>query len=411
MVFSPIMIYVCSVLEWQATIGIFSVCGPVAIVCSCLMKPLTVDIEEVQNINSTIEVQHTFSSTAIDQVQDPPSIKHLQRRKSFFPEGFPVAHSPDLRRQSMLPPLRIKRSNSVVPSLAIKPPEVRRYSANPVMFKQIAYNNSWFANPTPALEAIPEAPTHRDPIFTFNISPSLKRLDEVSNAEVSICSDDSLDETITWLKTIQAVFKEMLDFRCLNDKRFRLVLLSNFIACLAHQTVFIYLPSIIVSESLLTEETASLVIALIGVSNIFGRVSGGIITNLRILAAIFVTLLSFLGSGTCVLAFKFCSQKVTYMITGIFYGFAAGPYLSVTPTMLIDLFELQQLTSTFGLLTFARAIAICVGPPVLGVLYTLTDQYSTVLSISSAFFGIGAFLCAVVCIYAKTFKTCKRKPG
>ena len=212
-----------------------------------------------------------------------------------------------------------------------------------------------------------------------------------------------------WLTTVKSVLMEMLDFNCLKDRKFCLILLSNFVAFLAHQTSFIHLPSIIVHQSSITPQTASLVISVIGVSNIFGRLGGGIITNLKILTPTFLTMLSFICSGICVLAYEFCTTEVAYIITGMFYGLAAGPYISIAPVLLIDLFGLEQLTPTFGLLTLIRAISNAIGPPLLGLLFKLTHQYSTVLGASFVLFTLGAFICGIVYIYVKgcDVRSCK----
>jgi MCP family monocarboxylic acid transporter-like MFS transporter 14 len=57
------------------------------------------------------------------------------------------------------------------------------------------------------------------------------------------------------------------------------------------------------------------------------------------------------------------------------YG-AKGAFVSLTTIILVDLLGVSKLTNAFGLLLLFQGVASLTGPPIIGLLYDLTNSYN-----------------------------------
>ena len=68
-VFAPLIRYLCTLCGWQATLGIFALWGPISIACSCLMKPLVIEVAKMKDETSSIEIDKTGSENKLCQME------------------------------------------------------------------------------------------------------------------------------------------------------------------------------------------------------------------------------------------------------------------------------------------------------------------------------------------------------
>ena len=71
MAFPPLIHYLCTILGWQETLGMFSLWGLVAVACSFLMKPLAVAVEVHGDKTSGIEMEYAESKNQPFQMEMP----------------------------------------------------------------------------------------------------------------------------------------------------------------------------------------------------------------------------------------------------------------------------------------------------------------------------------------------------
>ena len=75
----------------------------------------------------------------------------------------------------------------------------------------------------------------------------------------------------------------------------------------------------------------------------------------------------------------------------VFYGLATAIYVSQSSVILVELFGLEGLNGTFGLLSLFKGIATTFSAPLSGLLYECTHNYV-------ASFTTGAVLFTLCCI-------------
>lgn len=464
MAFPPLIHYLCTVLGWQETLGIFSLWGLVAVASSFLMKPLAVDVEGIGDKTSDIEMDHAESTNQSFQKEmqiynknsrEEPNMLTVcnlnSRRSSLITlyDGTPNVNKKPEREEKEAPcsekePFGVQCIKFEVPersALILKPMDTRRHSVilRPMAKADIFYdrstmdlvqneNISTLHYSNHALDVLDEMPpvdlTQRSLECERSTSSVWRRKSGIALPALDVeCtginSSSPIQPAFEWkdahqgsigcLAPVKSILMEMLDFKCLKNKIFCLILVSFFVANLAHQTSFIFLPSIMIHDASISPQRASFVISVIGISGMFGRLSGGIIANFKFVTPTFLTALSFLGSGVIVFAYEFCRTEVAYICMGVLYGFFSGPYNSIQAVLLIDLFGLEKLTSTFGILTLIRAVSNAIGPPLLSCLFKMTHHYSTELYASCCCFIIAALICGMVCFFVKGFKVCYRE--
>ena len=96
--------------------------------------------------------------------------------------------------------------------------------------------------------------------------------------------------------------------------------------------------------------------------------------------------------GICVIAFPFCLSYTTYLIVELCYGFCVASYIVAMPILLIDMFGIEHLATTFGLLQLFRGIGCLVGPMVCGIMYDSTKSYVGPFVMAGLMFIFGGFL-------------------
>ena len=73
--------------------------------------------------------------------------------------------------------------------------------------------------------------------------------------------------------------------------------------------------------------------------------------------------------------FPFCFNYTSFLIVELFYGISVASYIVAMPILLVDMFGVNSLATTFGLLQLFRGIGCSIGPLVCGFLYDKTKSY------------------------------------
>ena len=101
-------------------------------------------------------------------------------------------------------------------------------------------------------------------------------------------------------------------------------------------------------------------------------------------------------TGLCVILFPFCFNYTTYLVVEIFYGLCVASYIVAIPTLLIDMFGINVLATTFGLLQLFRGLGCLIGPIVCGLMYDHTKSYVTPFVTAGLMFIFGGVLTGFV---------------
>ena len=96
------------------------------------------------------------------------------------------------------------------------------------------------------------------------------------------------------------------------------------------------------------------------------------------------------------IAFPFCLNYTSFLVVEILYGISVASYIVAVPTLLVDMFGIDFLATTFGLLQLFRGIGCMIGPIVCGLLYDSTKSYVVPFLTAGFMFVIGGILTGIV---------------
>ena len=105
--------------------------------------------------------------------------------------------------------------------------------------------------------------------------------------------------------------------------------------------------------------------------------------------------------GLCVILFPFCNNYTSYLIVEIFYGLSVASYIVAIPTVLVDMFGVKVLATTFGLLQLFRGIGCLIGPIVCGIMYDYLKSYTIPFITAGLIFMLGGALTGCVWVIKK----------
>ena len=95
------------------------------------------------------------------------------------------------------------------------------------------------------------------------------------------------------------------------------------------------------------------------------------------------------------IVFPFCLNYTAYLIVEILYGISVATYIVAMPILLVDMFGIDFLATTFGLLQLFRGMGCLIGPMVCGILYDSTKSYVVPFVTAGFMFMIGGVLTGI----------------
>lgn len=187
--------------------------------------------------------------------------------------------------------------------------------------------------------------------------------------------------------SVKAILNTMLDVSLLKDPVFMLIGISNIFGMAGLYVPFVYLVDAAMLDGI-DSSSASYLIAIIGITNTFGRVICGYVADFPQVNSLFLNNVCLLIATVAVTATPLCSSYMSYVVMAVFFGIAISGYISLTSIILVDLLGLDRLTNAFGLLILFRGFAAIIGSPLAGAVYDATQSYSISFYMAGAFFAI-----------------------
>lgn len=87
-----------------------------------------------------------------------------------------------------------------------------------------------------------------------------------------------------------------------------------------------------------------------------------------------------------------CVDFQSLAVFAVIFGFTIGSYVGLTSVILVDLFGLAKLTNAFGLLLLFMGTAGFVGPPIVGLLYDISQSYAPGFLFAGAMIALSGFV-------------------
>ncbi|KAJ8301986.1 hypothetical protein KUTeg_020973 [Tegillarca granosa] len=214
---------------------------------------------------------------------------------------------------------------------------------------------------------------------------SMESITPLSNFE----NKDSKE--INHSRTCATICKHFLDISLLKNPVFIVYCISLWIGIFGHHAFFNCLPSL-VNEFGISDTDGAFLVSLVGLSDLIGRIVSGWFSDLRFierkrmfqftmgLFSIFNLILPHVRSytGLCIIS----------VIAGVVTGGYAGIQLSV----LSDVFGVENVSSSWGIVAFFASFALLLSPFLSGLTTDLTGSWTNAFRLSGSLMIVGSLL-------------------
>jgi len=205
------------------------------------------------------------------------------------------------------------------------------------------------------------------------------------------------------------ILKEMTNFKLLTENMsFLLITLSNFILFTGYFLPFLYLIKIADANDI---ENSSVLISIIGITNIPFRMAFGFIADRRIITPVNLNTLSVAVATVPFFFYELVLQHDIYRQAVFAFLFAVGTagMNSLTTAYLVDLVGLEKFSNATGIINLFRGFGCFIGPFIGGLIADKLRMIDT-FYFSGICFVVGLALTCMVS-FGEMFKRCCNKPN
>lgn len=288
-----------------------------------------------------------------------------------------------------------KATMSCVHIAGSTPPSPTATSAAPaigarslLLRKDIFYSGS--------LQNLPPEYRGSSSFLSKDMSLSVTSLKTIKSVTVPTSDERSRIQRCLCSSEMEAALREMVNFALLKSPVFLLFAMSNFFTSVGFNVPYVYTKDRAVEALHIPEDTASLLLSCIGLSNTLGRVLLGYLSDKSCVNRLWLynANLTLCGLAT---AFSYvANDTLTMAVYCVIFGATSGAFVSLTSVILVDILGLERLTNAFGLLLLFEGVACLVGPPMTGWLYDYTGSYDPGFLVSGAMIALGGVMLFVI---------------
>src|SRR6218665_2303078 len=162
-----------------------------------------------------------------------------------------------------------------------------------------------------------------------------------------------------------AMINDTFDVSIFKSTIFNYFCLHNMLLYMSYNNPYIYLPDKAAQHGI-SDDSASTLVAIIGISSTVGQVVMGFIGDQpKIDTILFYNVMTSVA-GIITLLVPVLTSFPLLALYSASYGFFISANYALTSIILVDLLGMEQLTSSFGVVSSAGGFAVLVGPPLAG---------------------------------------------
>lgn len=210
----------------------------------------------------------------------------------------------------------------------------------------------------------------------------------------------------TLKEKIYEIFENILSISLLSNTKFLIFLINNILWNIGNLIFLVTLPEY--HETIkLTDFQAAWVLSAIGICSTLGRFFMGLSAHFC-KQHIWSYLLPNVLSGVLLLSYPFSPNYAMNVILSSGYGLLFGAQLGLIALLTAEEFGIEQMPAAYGYCMFADGIGALLGPPLSGLLFDATKQYSIsfiVGGVVTIFAGLLIILFPVIDKLRDSFKT------
>lgn len=212
-----------------------------------------------------------------------------------------------------------------------------------------------------------------------NISPAV---DAHSGETHSVVCMSVFDEPSRYETSIYEKVTKLVDISIWRNLPISMLFLSRFFGNFSITIFFIEFPSMLL-ENGFSMKQASILLTIIGLANSIPRIFvAPLMDHPRVNSCILI------GAGFLIEALLLCALPFTFdypseIIYGIIIGISNCPYWVGLSGALGRMVPLEKVASTCGIMSIAQGLGSALGPPIAGLVFDATQNYSFVSYISA----------------------------
>ncbi|XP_062605398.1 monocarboxylate transporter 5-like [Saccostrea cucullata] len=229
----------------------------------------------------------------------------------------------------------------------------------------------------PSLSIIPNKHSITSSISESNISSTKN----VSNSEIS---KNKCKPSIKSKGYVQKLEKTpIIDWAMLKNPLFIFTNIGIVLAIFAHHNVFNFIPSL-ADELGFLESEGALCVSIVGVTDLIGRVSGGIIGNACFKRRIKLYIICLLVFSTCLMIVVHITYFYVFIVFCGVLGFTTGGYIGVQLATIADELGRENLSTAWGYIAFFSSFSILINPVLSGAIKDYSGSWKNAFRLSSA---------------------------
>ncbi|GJQ77081.1 hypothetical protein Trydic_g23652 [Trypoxylus dichotomus] len=201
----------------------------------------------------------------------------------------------------------------------------------------------------------------------------------------------------------------MLDFGMFKSLAFTLLAFSGYLTMLGFFVPLTYITAKCVQQGI-DKAISAYILSTFGFAHLIGRVTCAVINFFPAIKSLPVTIAFVLSAGSSVLISVFVNHMYAQFAFSGTYGFSFAIILSLRPILIVELFGLEKLSNSFGILMMFYGMACLMGIPIAGLIYNLTNSYDIpFLFASSSIIISGILLIPIPTLLKRERRKAERK--
>ena len=175
--------------------------------------------------------------------------------------------------------------------------------------------------------------------------------------------------------------KQYLNWSLLKDCKFQMLNWGIFCAIYGHHTLFNFVPTV-AEEYGFSDTQGTIAVSVVGVCDLIGRISTGLVSNSISLERITVYRINLFLF--CILTFSvtFTSNFYVFVVMCGFLGVFTGGYVGIQMAVLVEKLGKENLSSAWGYISFFVSISLLINPFVSGKIFGMICSSMTLLMMS-----------------------------
>lgn len=245
---------------------------------------------------------------------------------------------------------QVWKNNKAVAMVALrKPPS---FQCQPLQRKDIFYRGS-LARGTDVVKASASCP----------------------NIHVHYDEDDDDEDSELWTnwfrfsRSVKHILREMMDVSILRSAIFVYLCMSTFLLYLSYDVPYVFTPDKAIGMGI-SQEKASFLVSIIGITSTFGQIAIGYIGDLPQVNAVLLYSVLTSIAGLVTLLVPWYYNYVQLCAFTASYGFFISANYTLTTILLVNLLGMDKLTNAYGIEMLSEGIANLIGPPLAGESFT-----------------------------------------